>query len=158
MKRHSLTLLGVLLSVICTAPVIRASDPLGVYAVVEKVVLEPNRSAPLRIQVWGAFALTDGQKNSDEYKAPEVGYVYYTCPDGQEVVCRNEWADLESVAGKGIGVGYGGRYHPTGRVRKATEPPAAPDVYPIKMGVVRMGYNHTQPAIVAQLKAALASR
>jgi hypothetical protein len=139
-------------------PALQASDPIGVYALVQRVVLEPNESEPLRVQVWGAFALSDGQSRSDTYSAPQVGYVYYTCPAGQERVCRNEWADLKSVAGKGIGVGFGGRYNPTGRVRKATEKPTSPDEYPIRMGIVRMGGIHEQSAIVAQLKAALPAR
>lgn len=132
------------------------SDPIGLYAVVDKVVLEPSESAPERIQVWGAFALSDA-KSGDAYAAPQTGYLYYRCQTGQETTCRNEWADLKSVAGKGVGVGFGGRYTPTGRVRKASDKPADPDPYPIRMGVVRMGSHHDQPAIVSALKQALAA-
>ena len=32
-----------------------ASGQVSIYAIVEKVVLEPNDSAPERIQIWGAF-------------------------------------------------------------------------------------------------------
>jgi hypothetical protein len=134
-----------------------ASDPLGIYAIVDKVVLEPDDAAPQRVQVWGAFALSDGQ-SGDGYGAPQVGYVYYTCPQGQDRTCRNEWADIKSVAGKGVGIGFGGRYFPTGRIRKAGEKLASPDAYPIRMGVVRMSSLHDQPAIVTRLKAALAAR
>jgi hypothetical protein len=134
-----------------------ASDPLGVYAIVERVVLEPNEEAPQAIQIWGAFSLSDGQ-SGDGYGAPQVGYLYYSCAQSQERTCRAEWSDLKSVAGKGIGVGFGGRYHPTGRVRKANEKPAGPDTYPIRMGVVRMGNLHDQPGVITRLKAALAAR
>ena len=133
---------------VTSPPVLLASDPMGVYAVIQKVVLEPNEAEPSRIQVWGAFALSDGQARSDAYGAPQVGYVYLTCPAGQERVCRNEWADLKAVAGKRIGVGFGGRYNPTGRVRKATEQPASPDAYPIRMGVVRMGASTSSPRLL----------
>lgn len=139
------------------APAPAMSDPIGLYAVVDKVVLEPSDSAPERIQIWGAFALSDA-KSGDAYAAPQAGYLYYRCPGGQESTCRNEWADLKSVAGKGVGVGFGGRYTPTGRVRKASDKPADPDPYPIRMGVVRMGSVHDQPAIVSALKQALAAR
>lgn len=132
------------------------SDPVGLYAVVDKVVLEPSDSAPERIQIWGAFALSDTE-SSDDYSAPQTGYLYYRCPGGQENTCRNEWADLKSVAGKGVGVGFGGRHTPTGRVRKAADTPADPDLYPIKMGVVKTGSMRNQPAIVAALKQALAA-
>jgi hypothetical protein len=158
MDRRILVAAAVVLAAGSLSTVLRASDPIGVYALVQKVVLEPSESEPLRVQVWGAFALSDGKSRSDTYTAPEVGYVYYSCPAGQERVCRNEWADLKSVAGKSIGVGFGGRYNATGRVRKASEQPASPDVYPIRMGVVRMGGVHEQSSVIAQLKAALPTR
>jgi hypothetical protein len=132
------------------------SDPIGLYAVVDKVVLEPSDSAPERIQIWGAFALSDA-KSGDAYSAPQTGYLYYRCQAGQESTCRNEWEDLKSVAGKGVGVGFGGRYTAVGRVRQASVKPADPDPYPIKMGVVKMGSLHDQPAIVSALKQALAA-
>jgi hypothetical protein len=133
------------------------SDPIGLYAVVEKVVMEPSESAPERIQVWGAFAVAE-TTSPDAYSAPQTGYLYYRCQSGQETTCRNEWADLKSVAGKGIGVGFGGRRTPTGRVRKASDKPSDPDPYPIRMGVVRMGSMHDQASIVSALKQALVAR
>ena len=136
---------------------LRASDPMGVYAVVQKVVLEPSDSEPLRIQIWGAFAIAD-QKNGDDYGTPQTGYLYYSCPQGADRACRNEWADLKWVGGRGTGVGFGGRYLEAGRFRKATEKPEKPDTYPIKMGVTRMGTLHAQPTIVADLKKALARK
>lgn len=137
---------------------LRASDPMGLYAVVQKVVLEPSDSEPLRIQIWGAIAISDGERGGDGYRAPQTGYLYYSCPQGAERTCRNEWADLKSVAGTGTGVGFGGRYLEAGRVRKATEKPEKPDPYPIKMGVTRMGTLHAQPTIVADLKKALTQK
>jgi hypothetical protein len=136
---------------------LRASDPMGLYAVVQKVVLEPSDTEPLRIQIWGAFAVSD-TRNGDDYLSPQTGYLYYSCPPGAERTCRNEWADLKSVAGTGTGVGFGGRYLEAGRVRKATEKPEKPDPYPIKMGVMRMGSRAAQPTIVADLKKALAQK
>jgi hypothetical protein len=114
-----------------------ASDFTGVYAVVDKVVLEPSDTAPQRVQIWGAFALSDGQRGSN-YKPAEKGYMYFTCEPGRESICRNEWTDIKSVAGKDSGIGWGYRYSPAGRVRKADEKPANPDVYPIHDGVVKV--------------------
>jgi hypothetical protein len=153
-----LTALMIGATVVLTSTVaLRASDPMGLYTVVQKVVLEPSETEPLRIQIWGAFALSD-TRNGDDYLAPQTGYLYYACPQGAERTCRNEWADLKSVAGTGTGVGFGGRYLDSGRVRKASEKPEKPDMYPIKMGVMRMGSRHAQPSIVADLKKALAER
>jgi hypothetical protein len=117
---------------------LQASDMVGVYAVAEKVVLEPSDTAPERIQIWGAFALAD-EKDGSTYRPAQRGYMYYTCPQGKESICRKEWADLKSVAGKGTGVGYGKRWDKTaGRVRKTDEKVSTPDPYPIQMGVVRV--------------------
>src|SRR5262245_13393965 len=95
---------------------VAASDPVGLYAVIDKIALEPAQGSPERIQIWGAFALAD-TRSPDDYAQPQTGYLYYRCASGQEATCRNEWNDLKSVAGKGIGVGFGGRYIATGRVR-----------------------------------------
>ena len=126
-----LAVLGITLSL---SAVLQASDMVGIYGVVEKVVVEPNDKAPERIQIWGAFAMAEGRGST--YGPAQRGYLYYTCPAGQENVCRKEWSDLKSVAGKGTAVGIGMRYKPTGRVRKADEKVASPDPYPIQMGVL----------------------
>ena len=55
------TIGGVIVLGVCalTTVTLRASDFVGVYAVVEKIVLEPSDAAPQRVQIWGAFALSD---------------------------------------------------------------------------------------------------
>jgi hypothetical protein len=149
----------VILTAACTgwAVALQASDPVGVYAVVEKVVLEPAEGTPQRIQIWGAFAIAE-RDSTDNYGPAQRGYLYYSCPQGQEQVCRNEWADLKAVAGKSTGIGFGGRYKDSGRVRKADEKAASPDTYPIQLGIVRMtGFRSTLP-VVDRLKATLRDR
>ena len=154
---RSRTIAGlIILSAACTgwAVTLRASDPVGVYAVVEKIVLEPSDAAPQRVQIWGAFSMAD-RSDADTYGPAQRGYLYYSCPQGQDSVCRNEWADLKTVAGKNTGIGFGGRYKDLGRVRKLDEKVASPDTYPIQLGVVRMtGFRSTLP-VVDRLKAAL---
>src|SRR5438876_1278444 len=66
-----------------------ASDPVGIYAYVDKVVLEPNDTTPERIQVWGGFALAEG--GGYEYGKAQPGYMYFKLKPGKEEVCRNEW-------------------------------------------------------------------
>ncbi len=122
---------------IALSVVLRASDMVGVYGVVEKVTLEPSDNAPERVQVWGAFSFAD-TKNGSAYGPGQRGYLYYSCPSGQESICRKEWSDLKSVAGKGTAVGFGMRFKPTGRVRRADEKAASPDPYPIQMGVIQV--------------------
>ena len=140
-----------------TAVTLRASDFVGVYGVIEKVVLEPSDAAPQRIQIWGAFALSDG-KSGSTYGPAQRGYLYYTCPAGQETTCRKEWDDLKSVAGKDTGVGWGQRYKETGRVRKADDKPESPDVYPIERGIIRLSAGHESLPVIDRIKAALRQR
>jgi hypothetical protein len=123
-----------------------ASDLIGVYALVDKVVLEPNDSAPERIQIWGTFMLADG-KRGDGLLAPQRGYMYFTLPStpqataNQQSAAKAEWNDLKKVAGTGKPVGFGSRYSPSesvGRVRKPGEKPQSPDFYTLNVGVVQV--------------------
>jgi len=102
---------------------LHASDPVGVYALIDKVVFEPSEANPTAVQIWGAFSLavprsSDGAQqkpegsfgsltNGDIYAAVQKGYLYLSCAKGKETTCRNEWTDLKSVAGKHEIVGFG---------------------------------------------------
>ena len=134
-RKLLLTTLSVLL-LWCCGSVALASDPVGVYAVVEKVVAEPSEGAPERVQVWGVFSLAD-RSSGDEYAKPVYGYMYYNAAEKPEAA-RREWADLKSVAGTGQAVAFGSRYKEKGRVRPATEKPEKPDGYPIEMGLTKV--------------------
>jgi len=134
-----------------------ASDRVGVYAIVEKVVFEPNEAAPQRVQIWGAFALTDG-KSGAGYLPPQRGYLYYTIDPAKPEISRKEWADLKAIAGTGQGIGFGFRYNTNTRVRKETEKVESPDRYPVSMGLVKMGPPHDNAVIIPGLKEALRKR
>lgn len=157
MKTRTISVLAILSAAwALTAVTLRASDPAGVYAIVEKVVFEPAETGAQRVQIWGAFALSTGKMGND-YQAAQRGFLYYTCPKGQEDTCRNEWSDIKSVAGKSQPIAFGNRYKATGRIRKVDEKPASPDEYPIQAGVFKTPYPGQDP-IIAQLKAALRPR
>ena len=130
---------------------LNASVPVGVYASVDQVVFEPNEAEPERVRVSGVFALWD-EEGGNGYDAPQRGYLYYSCSRQHVTLCRNEWADLKSVAGTGQIIGFGSRSLLAGRVRSANDRASAPDVYPIQFGVVRMG-SSPRGAIFDQLKA-----
>lgn len=157
MKLSTIGGVAVLGACLVTTATLLASDFVGVYAVVDSVVLEPNATAPERIQIRGAFALSEGTRGS-AYGTAQRGYLYYSCPPGKQDICRREWADLQTVAGKNVGVGFGARFLPTGRVRKADETPASPDVYPIERGVVRLSADHESLPVIDRIKAALRGR
>ena len=94
------------------APTLRASGPLGVYAIVEKVVFEPTEAGATRLQVWGAFALFETTNGSVTRAAR--GYMFLFLPTqpsprtpNELDMVRREWSDLKAVAGTGQTVGFG---------------------------------------------------
>jgi hypothetical protein len=119
----------------------RASDPVGAYTIVDKVVLEPA-DAPTTIQIWGSFALAM-EKKGETYSDPVRGYMYCKAPSGKEDVCRKEWNDLKKAAGTPQVIAFGSRYElaALGRVRKSNDKPEAPDTYPLANGLVKVEDN-----------------
>ncbi|HET9130227.1 MAG TPA: hypothetical protein VFO86_04725 [Terriglobia bacterium] len=149
-----------------TAATLSASDPVGVYAIVQKVIFEPNDKAPERIQIWGVFALADTSRPGNNYTKPQLGYMYFSLPKGRESVALKEWADFKAVAGTGQGVAFGTRYStPLGKVHPDSEKPGtaqaySPDSYYANgIGVSKVnpatGYQDNMNDIVSQLKTAL---
>ena len=103
------------LALFLASPVLRASGPVGIYGIVERVVFEPQEQAPERIQVWGVFALADGGTSQPlGTSAPVRGYLYFKIPTvfggnarGDVATVRREWADLKAVAATGQAVAFG---------------------------------------------------
>jgi hypothetical protein len=127
----------------------RASDPVGIYAVIDKVVLEPSARAPERIQVWGVFALA--RPPGDSYTEPARGYLYYSLNPDQPEATRKEWADLKKMAGSTQCVAFGSRHKEKGTVRKASEMPNAPDVYPVGFGLQKVDADNPQAQKLKEL-------
>jgi hypothetical protein len=136
-----------------------ASELVGIYVIVDRVVLEPNEQAPQTIQVWGAIS-------TGRYDATaKRGYLYFRAPfvaEFREAALR-EWKDLKAVAGSSQAVAFGQHYFYVNqasaadayaralpRIRPASEKPDAPDGYPVNVGVSKI-VNST---IVSQLKSA----
>lgn len=130
-----------------------ASDPVGVYGLIDRVVLEPDATHPTAIQIWGVFALSDGRRG-DNYRPAERGYLYYTIDRSNERACRAEWSDLRAVAGTGQPIGFGARYGPAGRVRRPSETPVKPDPYVLGVGLVKMLDRHLGPKVQEELRRA----
>lgn len=101
------------------------------YALVDRVVLEPNANQPERIQIWGVFAM--GEPDDYSYAAPQRGYLYFVHSpdrgDGERV--RDQWDGWGSAAGTRQVVGFFTFYHRNVsiRVRAIDERPDAPDLY-----------------------------
>ncbi|MEO7189694.1 MAG: hypothetical protein ABI051_01410 [Vicinamibacterales bacterium] len=121
----------------------RASDPVGVYAVVDRIVLTPNTATGGTVQVWGTFLVATPHAPgnypvADAYSKPQKGYLLYTCPAGKASTCTAEWNDLKSVAGTSQIVAFGTRWEAPSRVRLADEAAKSPDVYSLNTGVTKM--------------------
>jgi hypothetical protein len=148
-----------LLALVVAAGTISASGPVAVYAIVDKVIFEPNETAPQRIQIWGAFSVA-AQPNSTNYSSAQKGYLYYQLgPSSVQAATRATWTDLKKVAGTGKAVGFGGGFSaggPGARVRKSKEKPDSPDVFPTGNPVVRLASS--QPDVVANLRKALEAK
>jgi hypothetical protein len=153
---------GNILPLLCLAAVLlavgaqpaRASDPVGCYAFVDKVVLEPNDTSPDRIQVWGGFALA--KDGGDNYAPAKRGYMYFKLKMDKETLCRNEWADLKSVAGTGKIVALGVRYGNNGTVRPPEAKAENPDVYPLGFGMRKISMKDYKP--INELNALIAAK
>jgi hypothetical protein len=116
--------------------VVLASDPIAVYARIDRVVVEPSGAAPQRIQVWGVFSIAE-RSNPNTYLPPARGYLYFTVPaaEREAALARAEWNDLQQVAGTPQIVAFGNRYQLHVRLRKADERPEAPDTYVLNVGI-----------------------
>jgi hypothetical protein len=133
---------------------VMASDPVGIYALVEKVVFEPNEQNPERVQIWGTFVLAKQQMGND-YEQPVRGYIYLSAQKGKENVAKKEWADLKNLAGTDQCVAFGNRYAQMKekvRVRKAADKVELPDTYPTGVGLVKIGNSHPQAQTLRSYK------
>lgn len=148
----ALTICTALVATSLSEGVALASDRVGVYAVIDKVVLEPNADAPERIQIFGVFALAE-RGDPNNYQPPQRGYLYFTAPPGKEAVARNEWADLKNLAGKHQVVAFGTRWELRATVRKADDKPTSPDMYQLSSGVVKVRSDTSYSPIKSLLDA-----
>ena len=140
MFRFTMRSLGALmLSAAAGAATVYASNPVAVYARVDRVALAPNAQAPDTIQVWGVFSLAT-PNNGNDYQPPAAGYLYFKL-SSDPALARREWADLKEVAGTRQIVAFGSRYQLKPRVRKTEEPPASPDEYTTGLGLTKVNGN-----------------
>ncbi len=121
----------------------RASGYVGVYALIDKVTMEPNAENLERILIYGVFSIKMGDDRG-AFQAPQRGYLYYAVPSGanRELIQR-EWSDLKAAAGTRTVIAFGGSSFagpaaPAPRLRKTGEKPANPDPYETGAGLSKM--------------------
>ena len=135
-----------------TTTAIAKGGTIGIYAIVDDIVLEPNDNAPERVRIGGVFVVPVPQ-SSGQYKAPQRGHLYFRLAPGMDSVVRTEWAELKALAGTGQGVGFAqywvpnpndrfGNPHHALRVKVRDDSDLdEPDVYPLRhfRGIVQTG-------------------
>ena len=126
---------------------IYASDPMALYARIDKVVLEPPAGGPETIQIWGVFSLAKPDDRND-YLPPARGYLYFKLAPNPDAA-RKEWADLKEIAGTNQIVSFGSRYDLRARLRSVDERPENPDPYVVSIGVVKVRGNTAYPPVRA---------
>jgi|SRR5262250_824804 len=124
-----------------------ASDPVALYARIDRILMEPNTEAALTIQVWGVFAMAKPDDRND-YLPPARGYLYFTLPADARTA-RAEWADLAEVAGSRQIVSFGSRYEAHARLRRSDERPAGPDRYSLNFGLTKVRGRTDYPPVRA---------
>jgi hypothetical protein len=137
-----------------SAAAARASDPVGIYALLDAVEIDQAADPPT-VRLTGVFALSyrgegpydmngDGTpegtgSHSALYQDPAAGYLWFACEPGKTATCLAEWEDLRKVVGTPRCAAFGDRYrtdpNPPAHVWSTQETADTPDTYPIAEGV-----------------------
>jgi hypothetical protein len=128
---------------------LHASGLISVYALIDKVSFEPNANHPDRVRIWGVFITSE--KQGSVHSAPQRGYLYFSLPTRDPERARQEWSDLQSVAGTRQIVGLGAGWSSVDvHVRKPGSPETPPDEYTLNAGLSKL--NPEQPRAKALLE------
>ena len=129
--------------------VTRASGPPAVYALIDKVMTEPDADHPQRIRMDGVFMISSQPAGCGTcalgYSKPQRGYLYFSLPGQQSELALREWNDLKSVAGTRQVVTFGTSWYGNEvRLRKAEEKAESPDPFVMGNGVLKMSSDQNQ--------------
>jgi hypothetical protein len=168
-----LCVLLIVLAISISSSIVLADGPVGVYAMVQRVVFEPSEAAPKTLQIWGVFVWVDGGlKSPGPINLPQRGYIYFRLPESvsEASAAKKQWTDIKAVAGSDQIIAFGDwkysgpfedLYIPVNdgqedvRVRKQSESPAKPIAYPIKTGLVKIADDPGHEPLRSLMKAFL---
>ena len=135
---HIAAVIACLLAAAAIVP-LQPSEPVGVFALLDKVVLLPDAERPASVELHGAFAVAEGGRGQ-YYRAPCTGVLRFAAgSDAAE--SAKQWRDLAAQAGKGVVVGFGFRHEMNRdgaapvRVVAGDEPPGTLPPFTTAMGV-----------------------
>ena len=77
-----------------------ASEPSGLYILVEEVELGPTADAPEWIKIRGVFNSEVDVERKDRFNdyRPVRGWAYFTLPTSKKDLARAEWRELANLA------------------------------------------------------------
>jgi hypothetical protein len=127
---------------------LHASGPVAVYALIDKVSFEPSADHPDRVRISGVFITSS--KQGSVWSDPQRGYLYFSLPARDPERARQEWSDLQSVAGTRQVVAFGAGWFVDAHVRKPDSAVNSPDEYGLNTGVGKL--NAEQPKAKALLE------
>jgi hypothetical protein len=127
-----------------------ASSPVATYVVPSQVQFFPDEASATRVIIHGAFFFW---QSGGTYNQPACGYMYFSCPVGQEAMCRMQWGEIKSAIGLPQCEGFGQQ----NMVSKATlrtedTAPQNPDSWDLGIGVVPGSFVGGQCAPAQALK------
>jgi hypothetical protein len=141
-----------LLAVTFGLGIANASGPIAVYALIDKVVLEPSADKPDHIRISGVFITAGDRQHADVYSAPQRGVLYLTLPERNRDLALREWNDLKTIAGSHQVIGVGSSWFSSVRVRKSEEDAKSPDEYPMGNGLVKINADNPRAKLLLDFK------
>jgi hypothetical protein len=156
---------------------IAKNSGVGIYAIVDTVAFEPDKTSPERVRIDGVFVVPI-RMSSGDYAPPKRGFLYFKTVPGREKAARRDWAALTSVAGTGEVIGFAyywvpGPHDPGGNPHHSLEvtvhsngSAASPADYPLSFaevlsaenGIVKAGDPAFDNILIKQLKGVAAGR
>jgi hypothetical protein len=97
-------LLGCAMAVV--APPVLASTRVAVYAIVDRIELEPSSFEPERAWISGVFVLPT-PVSSGLHAVPARGHLYFSVNPADPNATHRDWEALRAAAGTGNPVGFG---------------------------------------------------
>lgn len=136
------TVLLVAMCFLFASPAALASDPVGVYARVQKIQMFPNAEKPERAVVTGTFS---HWRKGNQYAPPVHGVMHFKLASGKERATRAEWKDMQRIADRGLIISFGRRYKDNGKVYSLKEKVGAAHPHPVHAGmrILRPGTLYT---------------
>jgi hypothetical protein len=95
-----------------------AKDGVGVYALIDRVVFEPDPGNPERVQLWGIFRVADTFRIEDGkltritltgFQPVARGHMYFELNPDHPAETRSEWRQIARQAGTGRPIAFGAR-------------------------------------------------